>query len=1551
MIPSARMKCQPEPQGVDGLQTFVNVSAFTLRTGRSGYNGRVLALPIDCLKVSKAFANVSIEVALTLRVGQLRASLRKAIGDAYMACNERSKHGTHDAAASVQLPLSREVRVMAATQLETDDPAAKLAFELDATSGSTDDDVGFRGASTHHMGKAFVGIFMIRGDPVTPPGRRQTPAGIHLALSSPTLGHALVQALWEEADQHVSHAARLHVLAGPKYAMQDFDREAWRQWLGPAMPLLGGLHLCGEQHRLSPHRSMFHQGNYMHKAWTMVALSRMLGYEYILSTDDDVLMPPHTLRAFVDAASAAGASPSAYASHRCGVVLPALSNGIPTAEFFARMALPLHAQRRLDACFGGSNIAAQGRWGPILTRGLRPVQPWDAVRWYEQVRRSVHGVYKGIHPVRANNTCMSLSLHLALAHVKQWWPPQRPQQSTQGEEGFFDAIEAFGPADANAPAGSPFPYFTNTLWMSTVDVYATVLQRADLSVDQTDEVAMNRYIIDERRMPICVLTRSPALHPAYNSHAIKPAMLEAAVHAIESAAGLRPPEESPKEPPQAWQREMERLRKHGLLSEPQNVIDPGAPQVASGRDATSGVGRKLPSVKGQSHPSQCLHGALRAPWVASTIVVASVFREWGETPKPPAWLTAQYPVWLYQRLSSTTACYAPNRGYESGVYLRFIVEHYESLPAVMVFAQADFFATSRRGAKPLVQPRVGIVKDDSSAFWQPRCAEAGVSAWRHWLPLGERKDRWPPVSLRRSAAFWDQYSKRDLAPLGLPTETRLGSDLVAACWRELLRLFGAEGSFGPGVPEVRFYPFFNFLASRERIRQYGHEAWRAVLARFDEGRCLTGSEAHILPTSPALIKPMLAGGMEHLASAIFGNLGVQGAGNKTHNYRVPRSPADCPLASSASRRLGLHAADSDARLSPDATGTAQHVTSVRADAANHEMSSACADVSCVQGMLKGRKALELGGPTALWLPGAKTPVYSWLAACDQINLFSLPEAFGTVKRMRLPSCFGRQGRKYDMASEVPTGRYDALLSSHVIEHLANPLKALSELIAKLNVGGMVLSFVPNRAAFWDAARNLTTMQHLRADFLRATDESDLSHLEENLALGGAHPWLRAQLQGKRHVDVPQAMSAEQAFRQNIRVRVLHHHTFDERLVRTMHEALGLRTLACFVAPHDALQIVYLGVVEDFDGTAVTATGPMSETPPATNQASRNDNQPAHLGQDGDRNRSPRRESTLMPDIAVVVVACSSHQNLYFWPSYRELPAGVAHDLIVVHRDWEFVNRSMITTSAGRWGNVLFLDKGADANGGTEVPHRAFGAYRFAFRRFHAEYTRFCFVADQVYFRRADWLASLDAMLTSHSRIGFVASQVFNGHDAGPLSTRYPHETHVRAPGPILVRAEALRQIDWSFESDHEGEMSLGAKLVAAGWVGAQAGNKLSVGYDTLGNPPLMPLREATRRSNYRHITQLLEWMYFPEKRGLARFEAREFGFFEERFSRVFNKSRDALHAGATVRSPFRHIGVMRVFYDLQPFHGLLYGPSLVAAQRVMPSRVHFLGANVYCLAD
>ena len=317
-------------------------------------------------------------------------------------------------------------------------------------------------------------------------------------------------------------------------------------------------------------------------------------------------------------------------------------------------------------------------------------------------------------------------------------------------------------------------------------------------------------------------------------------------------------------------------------------------------------------------------------------------------------------------------------------------------------------------------------------------------------------------------------------------------------------------------------------------------------------------------------------------------------------------------------------------------------------------------------------------------------------------------------------------------------------------------------------------------------------------------------------------------------------------------------------------------------------------------------------------------------------------------IAVIAVCGSKNQNLFFWPTYRALEPGIAHDLIVVHRNGSGLPPDTSTVNAH--GRVILLDKLlAD---GRDVPHRAFGAYRFAFSRHRSEFDLFVFLTDHTSLRRAGWLAEGVQLLALHPRLGFGASQLFNGNDGNAsLRTRYPHESHVRAPGPLFVKRACLERIRWQFRSDHEAEMTFARKLVReAGCIGLQVGNKLNLGFDTLGDPPLLPLEEARQRSNYQHVTHQLEARYFPNKRGIEPFHPSEFHFFEELLAKREADGVPRAAQAEVVISPFRHIGVQRVFYDLQPFNDLLYAPSLELARQQLGERaVRQVGGNVYVL--
>lgn len=77
------------------------------------------------------------------------------------------------------------------------------------------------------------------------------------------------------------------------------------------------------------------------------------------------------------------------------------------------------------------------------------------------------------------------------------------------------------------------------------------------------------------------------------------------------------------------------------------------------------------------------------------VVVPSVYREW--VGSKPDWVTSEairnqygYEVFLYQKLDSALPNFiANNRGTEGGVYLRYIVDHYDDFPDVAIFVHAQ----------------------------------------------------------------------------------------------------------------------------------------------------------------------------------------------------------------------------------------------------------------------------------------------------------------------------------------------------------------------------------------------------------------------------------------------------------------------------------------------------------------------------------------------------------------------------------------------------------------------------------------------------------------------------------------------------------------------------------------------------------------------------------------------------------------------------------------------------------------------------------------------
>jgi SAM-dependent methyltransferase len=212
--------------------------------------------------------------------------------------------------------------------------------------------------------------------------------------------------------------------------------------------------------------------------------------------------------------------------------------------------------------------------------------------------------------------------------------------------------------------------------------------------------------------------------------------------------------------------------------------------------------------------------------------------------------------------------------------------------------------------------------------------------------------------------------------------------------------------------------------------------------------------------------------------------------------------------------------------------------------------------------LVGGRGLEIGGPSALFRADGLLPVYPLLASVDGVQWSAdtlwhkLDANAGYAPDDHL------RGELHVIDSidleALEDNAYDAVFSSHVIEHLANPLRALAAWRRVTRPGGHMLIVAPHMQGTFDHRRALTSLDHVIEDFEREVGEDDLTHLEETLQL---HDRTR---------DVPVDEQAfEQMRRDNTSTRTLHHHTFTTPSLLALLDHAGVELLLVETRfPHD-----------------------------------------------------------------------------------------------------------------------------------------------------------------------------------------------------------------------------------------------------------------------------------------------------------------------------------------------------------------------------------------------
>jgi SAM-dependent methyltransferase len=134
-------------------------------------------------------------------------------------------------------------------------------------------------------------------------------------------------------------------------------------------------------------------------------------------------------------------------------------------------------------------------------------------------------------------------------------------------------------------------------------------------------------------------------------------------------------------------------------------------------------------------------------------------------------------------------------------------------------------------------------------------------------------------------------------------------------------------------------------------------------------------------------------------------------------------------------------------------------------------------------------------------------------------------------------------------------RYDCLLSSHTLEHLANPIGALLAWKRLLRPDACLLLVVPHRDRSFDRRRPITDFTHLLEDFHSGVGEDDMTHVEEALKLHD-YQW----------GDGTDRRAFREALRENFDRRTLHHHVFDTELVGRIVDFAGFQLRALEPCP-------------------------------------------------------------------------------------------------------------------------------------------------------------------------------------------------------------------------------------------------------------------------------------------------------------------------------------------------------------------------------------------------
>lgn len=209
--------------------------------------------------------------------------------------------------------------------------------------------------------------------------------------------------------------------------------------------------------------------------------------------------------------------------------------------------------------------------------------------------------------------------------------------------------------------------------------------------------------------------------------------------------------------------------------------------------------------------------------------------------------------------------------------------------------------------------------------------------------------------------------------------------------------------------------------------------------------------------------------------------------------------------------------------------------------------------------LRGKIGIEIGGPTILFGLKGCFPVYLFAERIDGVNFSNETIWEGKIQQGNNYEYYkNKTGYQYIAEAtdlqKIPGKAYDFVLSSHSLEHVANPIKALKEWFRLLKKDGKLILVLPDKRYTFDHKRNYTTYEHLIADYANNTNENDTTHFEEILTKHDE------TIAGVSYEDCKLALS------DNFAQRCAHHHVFSFEVTKQILEYAGFKVLSQTTIP-------------------------------------------------------------------------------------------------------------------------------------------------------------------------------------------------------------------------------------------------------------------------------------------------------------------------------------------------------------------------------------------------